>query len=414
MIMSSRKQGYTTKVLSTAYPKQDAFNSLQMPVYETVAFEFETAEDIADAFQDRKPAHVYSRSSNPTVEYFEHKVADVTDARGVLAVTSGMAAISNVILAVVRSGENILTSSHLFGHTYGLFRKTLPDLGIETRFVDLLNPDSLEKHIDEKTRMIFFETVTNPQIEVVDIQKLVTITAKFKLLVVADSTLTPCNVFNARSLGIDIEVMSSTKFISGGATSVGGIIVDTGVNDWSGVPKLLEAREKAGERALIVKLRKEIYRNFGSCMAPRTAQMQSLGLDILALRVERSFNNCLRIAEYLNDHEKVTEVNYPGLAGSPYYDLSKSQFKGVPGSILTFDLDTQEACFKFMNKLKIIRRATNMNDNKSLIIHPWTTIYSEFSEKERLSMKVRSTMMRLSVGIEDFEDLIEDIEISLK
>ena len=411
--MAAREKGYTTKVLSTKYPKKDAFNSLHMPVYESVAFEFETAEDIADAFQDKKPAHVYSRSSNPSVEYFERKVADVTDARAVLAVTSGMAAISNVILAVVQSGENILTSSHLFGHTYGLFRKTLPDLGIETRFADLLDPDSLEKHIDKNTRMIFFETVTNPQLEIADISKLVGIAKRFNLLVVADSTLTPCNVFNAKSLGIDIEVMSSTKFISGGATSVGGIIVDTGVNDWSRVPKLQEARGKAGERALIVKLRKEIYRNFGSCMSPRTAQMQSLGLDILALRVEKAFSNCLSIAEFLRDHGKVPEVNYPGLAGSPYFELSKSQFKGVPGSILTFDLDTQEACFKFMNKLKIIRRATNMNDNKSLIIHPWSTIYSEFSEEDRLGMKVRPTMMRLSVGIEDVEDLMDDITQSL-
>jgi len=411
--MADRKPGYTTRVLSTPYPKKDPFNSLHMPVYDTVAFEFEKAEDIADAFQDRKPAHAYSRSSNPTVEYFEQKIATVTDARGVLAVTSGMAAISNLVLAVVEKGENILTSSHLFGHTYGLFSKTLPDLGIETRFVDLLDAEGLDKHIDQKTRMIFFETVTNPQLEVFDIRKLVALAARHNILVVADSTLTPCNVFNAGSFGIDIEIMSSTKFISGGATSVGGIIVDTGVNDWSGIPKLKAAREKAGERALIVKLRKEIYRNFGSCMAPRTAQMQSLGLDILALRVEKSYNNCLEIAKYLRDHENVREVNYPGLAGSEYYDLSERQFNGVPGSILTFNLDSEEACFRFMNKLKIIRRATNMNDNKSLIIHPWSTIYAEFPEDIRLSMKVRPTMMRLSVGIEDVEDLIEDLNKSL-
>jgi O-acetylhomoserine (thiol)-lyase len=195
--MSARKPGYTTRVLSTPYPKKDAFNSLHMPVYESVAFEFEKAEDIADAFQDRKPAHVYSRSSNPTIEYFEQKIAAVTEARGVLAVASGMAAIANIVFALVSKGENILTTSHLFGHTYGLFHKTIPDLGIETRFVDLLDPGSLESKIDSNTRMIFFETVTNPQLEVVDIAQIVALAAGHGIIVVADSTLTPCNVFNA-------------------------------------------------------------------------------------------------------------------------------------------------------------------------------------------------------------------------
>ncbi len=408
--MAEQTKGFTTKVLSTPYPKKDAFNSLHMPVYDTVAFEFDTSQDIADAFQDRKPAHVYSRSSNPSVEYFERKLAAVTDARAVLALTSGMAAISNAIMAVVQQGENFLTSTHLFGHTYGLFNRTLPDLGIETRFCDLLDTGNIEKHIDGNTRLIFFETVTNPQLEVVDIAEIIKLAGKHDILVMADSTLTPCNVFNARSLGVDIEVMSSTKFISGGATSVGGVIVDTGLNDWNNVPKLTAFREKAGERAFIVKLRKEIYRNLGSCMSPRTAQMQSLGLDILALRVERSFQNCMKLAAFLDGYDKVRQLNYPGFKGSPYHELSRRQFGGIPGSILTFDLASEEKCFRFMNKLKIIRRATNMNDNKSLIIHPWSTIYSEFQEEIRLEMKVRPTMLRLSVGIEDIDDLIADIK----
>ena len=182
--MAANKRGFTTRVLSTPYPRKDAFNSLQMPVYDTVAYEFETAEDIADAFQDRKPAHVYSRSSNPTIEYFERKVAEATDARGVLAVTSGMAAISNVILAVVQKGENMITSPHLFGHTYGLFKKTLPDLGIDVRFTDISDSRKLEACIDKNTRLIFFETVTNPQLEVADIRKLVDICSKHKILLV--------------------------------------------------------------------------------------------------------------------------------------------------------------------------------------------------------------------------------------
>jgi O-acetylhomoserine (thiol)-lyase len=411
--MAAKELGFTSKMLTTPYAKQDPYNSLHMPVYETGAFEFESAEDIADAFQDKKPAHAYSRSTNPSVEYLERKIVAATGGRAALAMASGMAAISNTILALVRPGENILVSPHLFGHTYGLFHKTLRNLCIEARFCDLLDYENLEKNIDENTRLLFFETVTNPQLEVVDIKKLVKIAKKHNILVMADSTLTPVNVFNAKAFNIDIEIISSTKFISGGGTSVGGIVVDTGVNDWSGIRILSSYHEKKGDMALIAKLRKEIFRHFGPALSPRSAQLQSMGLDILELRVERSFENCLRLAEHFSDHPNIKKLTYPGLASSEYYQLSKEQFNGIPGTILTFDLSTIDDCFSFMNKLKIIRRATNMNDNKSLMIHPWSTIYSEYPEALRLEMDVRDTLLRLSVGIEDVDDLIGDMEQAL-
>jgi O-acetylhomoserine (thiol)-lyase len=330
-----------------------------------------------------------------------------------LAMASGMAAISNTLLALVKPGENILVSPHLFGHTYGLFHKTLRNLCIEARFCNLLDYESLEENIDENTRLLFFETVTNPQLEVVNIGKLVKIAHKHNVLVVADSTLTPINVFSAIAFNIDVEIMSSTKFISGGGTSVGGIVIDTGVNDWSEVPALSTFHEKKGDMALIAKLRKEIFRHFGPTLSPRAAQLQSMGLDIMELRVERSYENCLRLAEHFSDHPSIKKLTYPGLASSEYFQLSKEQFNGIPGTIMTFDLSTMDDCFSFMNKLKIIRRATNMNDNKSLIIHPWSTIYAEYPESLRLEMDVRDTLLRLSVGIEDVDDLIADVEQAL-
>jgi O-acetylhomoserine (thiol)-lyase len=411
--MASKELGFTTKMLTTPYAKQDPYNSLHMPVYETGAYEFESSEDIADAFQDKKQAHAYSRSTNPSVEYLERKIVAATGGRAALAMASGMAAISNTILALVRPGENILVSPHLFGHTYGLFSKTLRNLCIEARFCDLLDYDNIEKHIDENTRLLFFETVTNPQLEVADIRKLVKIAHKHNIIVVADSTLTPVNVFNAKAFNIDIEIMSSTKFISGGGTSIGGVVVDTGVNDWSGLRVLSSFHEKKGEMALIARLRKEIFRHFGPTLSPRSAQLQSMGLDILVLRVERSFENCLRLAEHFSNHPSIKKLTYPGLSSSKYYRLSKDQFNGIPGTIMTFDLSTMEECFSFMNKLKVIRRATNMNDNKSLMIHPWSTIYSEYPESLRLDLDVRDTLLRLSVGIEDIDDLINDIEQAL-
>jgi len=412
--MANRKPGYTTRMLIAPYIKKDPFNALHLPVYETTAFEFDTSEDIAAAFQDRKPAHAYSRSSNPSVEYLESKIVSATGGRAALAMASGMAVIANTILALVRPGENIIASPKLFGHTYGLFSNTLPGLGIEVRFCNLLDPSSLGKNIDENTRLVFFETVTNPQLEVVNINALVSVARRHKILVIADSTLTPFNVFDAKSFGIDLEIMSSTKFISGGATSVGGIVVDTGVNDWSAQDILAPLYEKKKSMALIAKLRKEIFRHFGPAMSPRTAQLQSIGLDILALRVERSFTNCMKLAEHLSGHPGIKMVTYPGMPGSEFYELSKKQFNGVPGTLLTFDLASEESCFAFMNKLQVIRRATNMNDNKSLIIHPWSTIYFEYPESKRIELGVRDTMIRLSVGIEDIEDLVEDIEQALK
>jgi len=412
--MSKNQKGFTTRMLKTPFIKKDPHNSLHMPVYETVAFEFESAEDIAAAFQDKKTAHAYSRSTNPTVEYLESKIVAATGARAAIALSSGMAAISNAILALVKNGENILSSPKLFGHTYGLFNTTLPGLGIEVRFCNLLDTLEVERNIDANTRLIFFETVTNPQLEVVNISELVKIAKKHKIQVIADSTLTPFNVFNAKAFGIDVEVLSSTKFISGGATSVGGIIADTGNNNWASLPILSSYYEMKGEMAFIAKLRKEIYRNFGSTMSPKTAQMQSQGLDILVLRVERSYQNCIKLADYLSKHPGINKVTYPGMTGNEYFELSKKQFNGVPGTILTFDLGSEKDCFRFMNKLKIICRATNMNDNKSLIIHPWSTIYAEFPESTRLEFGVEETMMRLSVGIEDIDDLIEDIDQALK
>jgi O-acetylhomoserine (thiol)-lyase len=208
--------------------------------------------------------------------------------------------------------------------------------------------------------------------------------------------------------------MSATKFISGGATAVGGLIIDNGLYDWSKNPNCRAFSEKFGKDAFIARLRKNYYRNFGMPMTAHTANYMISGLDILELRVERCYQNCLKLADYFQQNHKISRVDYPGIKSSPYYDLAVKQFGGVPGSVMTFDLESLEKCFRFMNRLKIIRRATNLNDNKSLIIHPYSTIYSEFTENDRVKMGIRPTMMRLSVGIEGTEDLIDDIEQALK
>lgn len=408
-----RKQGFTTRSLNVAYPRQDPHNALQIPMYGAIAFEFDTAEQIAANFRGDYIAHVYSRSSNPTVEYFEVKLRELTGANAVLAVSSGMTAITDALLSVAAAGDNIISGNHLFGHTYSLMKQTLPDLGIGVKFSSLSDPAEIEKLIDGNTRAIFFETVTNPQLEICDIAMLAGVANSHGLVLIADSTLTPPNVFEGGKHGIHIEVLSTTKYISGGGTSFGGAIIDHGTYSWDANPRTAAYFPKFGKNALIARLRKNIYRNTGGAMTAQTALMQIAGLDILDLRVSRCFGNCMGLGKFLQGHPRVTRVDYPALAGNPRNDLSNKYFRGIPGTIMTFDLSTEAECFSFMNRLKIIRRATNLNDNKSLIIHPWSTIYSEFTEGERREMGIRPTMVRLSVGIEEAEDLIDDMEAAL-
>jgi O-acetylhomoserine (thiol)-lyase len=402
-------KSFTTRSLNVAFPKADPHHALAMPIYESVAFEFDCAEDIAANFRGELPAHVYSRTSNPTVEYFEAKMKELTGAHAVLALTSGMAAISATILSVCQQGDNLISGNQLFGHTLAFFQQSMSSYGLKTHFVDLSKPDDWESLIDDRTRAIYFETVTNPQLEIADIGQLSKIAEKYNLLLIADSTITPPSVFNSSSFGVHVEVMSTTKFISGGATSFGGLIVDNGLYDWTKNPNCISFAQKFGKDAFIARLRKNYYRNLGMPMTAHTANYMISGLDILELRVERAYQNCLALGDFLKQNAKVIRVDYPGLEDSPFFDLANQQFSGIPGTIMTFDLESQDACFRMMNRLKIIRRATNLNDNKTLIIHPYSTIYCEFPEEDRLKLGIRPTMMRLSVGIEGADDLIADL-----
>lgn len=408
------KKSFTTRSLNVPFPKADPHRALDMPIYESIAFDFASAEDMTANFKGELPAHVYSRTSNPTVEYFELKMKTLTGAQHALALASGMAAISNAVLALCKAGDNIISGSHLFGHSYALFAQSLANYGLETRFVDTTRVDQVEALIDENTRLIYFETVTNPQLEIADIEALAAVANKHGLVLIADSTLTPPVVFNSKSLGVHIEVMSTTKFISGGATSFGGIILDNGNYDWSQNPNLAASFAKFGTDTFVARLRKNYYRNTGGSMTAHTAHYQIMGLDILELRLERAWSNCMTLGAFLENHPKVKKVTYPGLTNSAGYQQAMKQFCGKPGSIMTFDLESEEACFRFMNKLQIIRRATNLNDNNSLIIHPYSTIYVEFPSEQRLEAGIRPTMMRLSVGIEAPSDLKADIEQALE
>lgn len=404
-----KPKGFTTKIIHTPFARNDANRALHQPIYSNSAFDFESAEQMELAFQGRLPVHAYSRISNPTVENLELRIKEITGALNVTALSSGMGAISNVILLLASAGSNIVVSNHLFGNTYLFFESTIREFGMEARFCDLTDPGQVQENIDSKTVAVFVETITNPQLEVVDIHGLSRLAHDNNVPLVADSTLTPPNVFNARDFGVDIEVISSTKIMSGGATSIGGLIVDYGTFDWSKSAKLAPLAKRFGPFAFNYKLRREVFRNLGACLSPFAAYLQSLGLETLQLRFEKAAENCLELAQFLESLPEVRSVNYPGLPGSRFYEISRQQFGRFPGAMLAFDFESREQCFSFINKLQLIRRATNVYDNKTLIIHPASTIFCDFDREKRESMHVSDLTMRLSLGIEDIEDLKSDI-----
>lgn len=406
--------GFTTKAIhgGTAQPR-DPHGALRTPLYQSVAFEFEQSRDLELAFEGRKPAHAYSRITNPTVGDFEQRIGDLSGAQGVIAVSSGMAAIANVMLAIGHAGANVVTSPFLFGHTLSLFSSTLAEWGLSVRYVDMTDPASIESAIDENTCAVFAEVITNPQLEVADIGPIARLTAGRGVPLIVDGTCTTPYLFRSRDFGVAVEVVSSTKFISGGATSVGGLIIDNGIHDWSRNPKLANDAKRFGPFALQTRLRREVYRNLGACMSPHTAYLQTLGLETLALRIDRACANTLGLARFLQNHSKTKAVNYPGLPESPFHQTARHQFAERYGAILTFELPDKEACFRLMDALTIIRRATNLNDNKTLIIHPASTIFCDYSPRQRESMQVTDGLIRLAVGIEDVQDLIDDLEKGL-
>lgn len=382
-----------TIAINNPYVRPDVYGALAVPVYNNVAFEFEDAAEMADAFCNRIKAPDYARVENPTVTNFEQRVKALTGADHVTAFNSGMAAISNTLLAVSEQGKNIVSSHHLFGNTLALISTTLKRFGVEPRLRDLTNLEAVAEAIDEQTCAVFLEVVTNPQLEVANLKAIAEIAHRKGIPVIADSTVIPFTETNLKALGVDIEVVSSTKYLSGGGTSLGGLVIDYGT-----FPEMNK------------RLKYELLFNLGAYMTPQAAYMQTLGLETLDVRYQRQAGNALWLAQELS---KVVKVNYVGLDSNPYHALAQQQFGPTAGAMFTIDLESKEACFRFLNRLKLVHRATNLFDSRTLAIHPASTIFGNFPEAQLKEMDVRQTTIRLSIGLEDKEDILADIKQAL-
>lgn len=385
-----------TIAINTPFTRQDVYGALAVPIYNNVAFEFDDAQEMADAFCNRIKAPDYARVENPTVTNLEQRVKALTGAEHVTAFNSGMAAISNALLAATEQGKNIVTSHHLFGNTLALITTTLTRFGVEPRLIDLTNLEAVESAIGKQTACVFLEVLTNPQMEVADLKAISTIAHKKGVPVIADSTAIPFTETNLKELGVDVEVLSSTKYLSGGGTSLGGLIVDYGTQ-----PDINK------------RVKYELLFNLGAYMTPQAAYMQTLGLETLDVRYQRQAGNALWLAQQLSEMPSIKQVNYIGLESNPYHELAQQQFGKTSGAMLTIDLESKNACFKFLNRLKLVHRATNLFDSRTLAIHPASTIFGNFKDEQLQQMDVRQTTIRLSIGLEDKEDILNDIKQAL-
>lgn len=387
-----------TQAIHLPYRRRDAYDALSMPVYNAVAYEFDDAQTMADAFCERIDAPDYSRCENPTVDNLEDRVRVLTDAFSVSALNSGMAAISNVMLALTAQGKNVVSSTHMFGNTFDLLNRSLKKFGVDLHTADLTDIEKVKMAVDDNTCCIFVEIITNPQMEVADLTALASVAHEHHIPLVADTTTIPFTMFSAKKLGVDIEVVSSTKYISGGATSLGGLIIDYGTEYTKGFTSTIKS---------------ELLFNFGAYMTPQVAFMQTMGLETLDARYRVQSSNALELAKKLRGLKQIKLVNYVGLDDNKFFSLAQRQFGKTAGAMVCIDLEDEKACFNFLNKLKLVHRATNLFDNRSLAIHPYSTIFGNFTPEEKAKMDVLDTTIRLSVGLEDVDDIYNDIKQAL-
>ena len=424
--MSERTLQFDTLQVHAGQEPDPATGSRAVPIYQTTSYVFNNAEHAANLFALKEFGNIYTRLMNPTSDVFEKRVAALEGGVGALAVASGSSAITYAILNLAGAGDEIVSASTLYGGTYNLFSYTLPKLGIQTTFVDPDDPENFRKAINEKTKAVYIETIGNPGINVIDIQAVADIAHENKIPLIIDNTFGTPYLIRPIEHGADIVVHSATKFIGGHGTSLGGIIVDSGKFDWKASGKFPGITEPdpsyhgvvyadaVGPLAYIIKARVQLLRDTGAAVSPFHSFLFIQGLETLSLRVRQHVANAQKIAAFLEQHPAVESVNYPGLKSNKYYELAQKYLPRGAGSIFTFEIKGgKEAGIRFIDSLEIFSLLANVADAKSLVIHPASTTHSQLSEEEQRSAGVTPGQIRLSIGIEDADDLIYDLDQAL-
>lgn len=403
-----------------------ATDSRAVPIYATSSFVFSDSQNAADRFGLRAGGNIYGRLTNPTQDIFEQRMAALEGGSAALATASGAAAITYVIEALAGAGDNIVSSKTIYGGSYNLFAHTLPMYGISAKFVEP-DPAEFEKAIDDKTKALFVEVLGNPNSNVADIEEIAKVAHKHGIPLVVDSTFTPPCLFRPLEHGADIVVHSATKFIGGHGAAIGGVIIDGGKFDWTAgnkFPQISEPNESyhgvsfakaCGAAAFVTYIRAILLRDTGATLSPFHAFMYLQSLETLSLRVERHVANALKVVEFLSKHPKVEAVHHPSLASEPTNALYKKYFPNGGGSIFTFEVKGgQTEAWKFIDNLKIFSLLANVADAKSLVIHPASTTHSQLNEAECAEQGIKPNTIRLSIGIENVDDLIKALDDALK
>ena len=397
---------FNTSLLHGSTLKND-FGATQTPIYQVSAFSHDSAETLEKVFSNRAHGFSYSRIGNPTVEAFEKRMAALEGGIGAAACSSGMAAVTMALLNILQAGDEVIAGAGLFGGTIDLFGD-LAQFGIKAVFADTVTAESIEALITDKTKAVFAELIGNPKLDVVDIKSVSDVCHRHGIPLIIDSTTATPYLIHPFEYGADIVVHSTSKYINGGGNSISGIITDSGKFRWEGYSNF-DSFRIFGKFAYLAKLRNGIWRNVGACVSPFNAYMNSVGIETLGLRMERICQNAKALAEFLETKDGVM-VNYPALRSSPYHDLAQSQFGGRGGGILTIRAGSKEKAFRLINGLKYALIATNIGDLRTLVIHPASTIYLHSDEKRREKAGVYDDTIRVSVGIEDINDLIQDFD----
>ena len=397
-------------------------------IYQTSSYVFRNCDHAAARFGLSDAGNIYGRLTNPTEDVFEKRIAALEGGVAALAVASGAAAVTYTILNLAQNGDNIVSAKNIYGGSFNLFEHTLPQYGIDTTFVDIFNEEQVESAINEKTKALYIETLGNPNSDVVDIESVAKIAHKHKIPLVVDNTFATPYLVRPIEYGADIVVHSATKFIGGHGTSIGGVIVDGGNFDWEASGKFdsltkpnpsyhgISFTQACGAAAFVTKVRAILLRDTGATVSPFNAFLFLQGLETLSLRVERHSYNALKVVEYLNNHPQVESVSHPSVSTDPkQQELYKKYFPNGGGSIFTFDIkgDAQKAK-DFIDNLELFSLLANVADVKSLVIHPATTTHSQCTEEELLDQGIRPNTIRLSIGCENIDDIIQDLDEAFK
>jgi O-acetylhomoserine (thiol)-lyase len=407
-----KKYRFHTQVIHAAQSPENWQGATLPPIFQSASHMHATAENLSQTFAGKRDDHIYMRLTNPTNRVLEKKLAALEGGPGAVVMASGMAAITNTCMALLRAGDEFVTGNSLFVSTYNLFFKVFNKYGITARLVESTDTEAIENAINSKTRFVYLETIGNPKMDVPDLARVASIAHRHGVPLVVDNTLPTPYLIRPLELGVDVVIHSTTKYFSGHGGSLGGVVIDGGNFTWSKerFSDFEPFVDRMGPLALLDKIWREYHINFGTTQAPLHAYLTMIGLDTLALRMERHMQNTLKVAHYLKERPEVLWVNYPGLEDHPSHRTALRQFGGKGfGGMLAFGLQDQAACFRFINNLQLIYHLANLGDCKTLVIHPYSSQYFSQDEPTRQKLSIPDNMIRFSAGIEAVEDICEDL-----